>query len=290
VSHHGRICLEPAVHALGSSSGRGDVDAARAESRAATAAAIGSVQATPAPYHVAMDMGRRIAALQNQIAEANGGRPSDFKGWRERTTATVRTVLGADHPALKELEGVGYGLIMFSSSTPDSAWDQAQEEGVQTAIAILEGAIHGLQLSGPVGPTIDTSAFHPWIAGAVAGLWDNGHHRQAVDEATRALEIRLKALVGSHQTGTPLVTDAFSPAPPKAGEKRLRFKRFEEGTPAWTNAQEGAMAFARGCMMRIRNLLEHDELWDEGEALESLAALSLLARWTESATVIEGKP
>lgn len=150
-------------------------------------------------------------------------------------------------------------------------------------------AIHEIHLSAPVGPTIDASALHPWIAGAVAGLWDSGHHRQAVDEATRAIEIRLKALTGSHQTGTPLVTDAFNPELPKAGVRRLRFERFEEGTPAWTDAQEGAMAFARGCMMRIRNLQEHDELWDEREALESLAALSLLARWIESATVVEGK-
>lgn len=41
--------------------------------------------------------------------------------------------------------------------------------------------------------------------------------------------------------------------------------------------------------MRSRNLLEHDEQWDENEALESLAALSLLARGIEAATIVEGQ-
>jgi hypothetical protein len=235
-----------------------------------------------------MDPRRGIEALRRQIDEAQSGRPADHKGWKERTQATVRAVMGGDHPAVKALIDVRYGLMIATSSTPQSDWDRARESGVRSAVAILEGAIHELELRAEVGPELQPGSLHPWIAGAVAGLWDSGHHRQAVDEATRAIEVRLKAMTGSHQTGTPLVTDAFNPAPPKAGEKRLRFPQFEVGTPSWTNAHEGAMAFARGCMMRIRNLIEHDDGWDEREALESLAALSLLARWTESATVIEG--
>jgi hypothetical protein len=49
------------------------------------------------------------------------------------------------------------------------------------------------------------------------------------------------------------------------------------------------MNFGRGCMMRIRNLLEHsDEPIDQQEALECLAALSLLARWIDDAVVVAG--
>lgn len=198
--------------------------------------------------------------------------------------------MGPNHPAITALENVQYGLMVASSSTPESAWDEARESGVRSAVAVLEGAIHELELGAEVGPQLDVASFHPWVAGAITGLWDDGHHRQAVDEATRAIEIRLTAIIGSHLTGTPLVTDAFNPAPPPPGEKRLRFTQFDEGTPAWTNTHDGAMAFARGCMMRIRNVIEHDDgRWDEREALESLAALSLLARWIDSATVIEGR-
>lgn len=50
------------------------------------------------------------------------------------------------------------------------------------------------------------------------------------------------------------------------------------------------MHYGRGCMMRIRNLVEHhhDEL-PEQEALECLASLSLLARWIDEAVVVEGE-
>lgn len=240
-------------------------------------------------YPLAMDRTRGIEALRHQIEEARNGQPADFKAWKERTHATVRAVMGTNHATVKALDDVRYGLMMVTSSTPQSEYDRARERGVQSAVAVLEGAIHELELEVEVGPELaGPASLHPWVAGAVAGLWDGGHHRQAVDEATRAIEVRLKAMTGSHLTGTPLVTEAFNPAPPKPGDKRLRFPQFVEGTPAWKDAHEGAMAFARGCMMRIRNLVEHEETWDAREALESLAALSLLARWTESATVIEG--
>ncbi|CAD12002.1 hypothetical protein (fragment), partial (plasmid) [Streptomyces coelicolor A3(2)] len=50
---------------------------------------------------------------------------------------------------------------------------------------------------------------------------------------------------------------------------------------------EGAAAFARGVYVAIRNPIAHelgDEL-KEHEALEQLAAFSLLARWVDDATV-----
>ncbi len=45
------------------------------------------------------------------------------------------------------------------------------------------------------------------------------------------------------------------------------------------------MSFGRGCMMRVRNLYSHGHEPTEQEALEALAALSLLARWIDDAGV-----
>lgn len=83
------------------------------------------------------------------------------------------------------------------------------------------------------------------------------------------------------------MTAAFSPKDPKSGEPRLRFTEFPAGSENWTNAHEGAMAFGRGCMMRVRNLYNHGHEPSEQEALEALAALSLLARWIDEAAVVE---
>ncbi|MFF8919054.1 TIGR02391 family protein [Streptomyces sp. NPDC015032] len=55
----------------------------------------------------------------------------------------------------------------------------------------------------------------------------------------------------------------------------------------WRSQHEGAAAFARGVYVAIRNPIAHelgDEL-KEHEALEQLAAFSLLARWVDDSTV-----
>lgn len=233
-----------------------------------------------------MDASRRIQLLKTQVEEANNGRPSDFKTWRERARAALRVAVGESHPALERFDGVQYGLMMWTDSTPQSAWDRAQEAGVRSAVAILEGVIHELEALEPTGPQLDTGGLHPWVLGAIAGLWDDGHHRNAVDEAARAIELRLRTKVGGDGGGTDLVTGAFSPKPPTANQPRLRFRDYEPGTRSWTNAHEGAMHFGRGCMMRIRNLIEHaDTPVSTQYARECLFALSLLARWIEEAEI-----
>jgi len=135
---------------------------------------------------------------------------------------------------------------------------------------------------------LDVVGLHPWIRGAVEGLWDNAPPRMAVDEAAHKIEVPLKALLGVDLTGTPLVTEALNTAAPKPGGKRPRFSGYERDTQAWTNAHEGAMNLARGCKMRLRNLAEHHEEFGRDVALEALAAFSLLARWIESAEIVEG--
>ena len=165
---------------------------------------------------------------------------------------------------------------------------------VSTFTSILAGILTEYEARQIAAPDLASDELHPWIAGAVAGLWEDGYHRQAVDEATRSVEIRLKSKVGREDlAGVALVTEAFSVEPPRPGAPRLRFPSFEQGTLAWTNAHEGALHYARGCVMRIRNLYEHhDEEPDRQVALESLAALSLLARWIDEADVEQasGRP
>ena len=102
----------------------------------------------------------------------------------------------------------------------------------------------------------------------------------------------MKAKLGRQElTGVPLVTATFNSAEPRPGEPRLRFNQFEPDTRGWTNAHQGAMHIAQGCMMRIRNLYEHhDEEGHRQEALECLGSLSLLARWIDEADVEKASP
>ncbi|MFG2987542.1 TIGR02391 family protein [Streptomyces sp. NPDC048258] len=62
-----------------------------------------------------------------------------------------------------------------------------------------------------------------------------------------------------------------------------------DGSDTYRNVHRGAMAFAEGCYAAIRNPNSHEDglpELPEHEALEQLAAFSVLARWVDSATVI----
>ena len=66
---------------------------------------------------------------------------------------------------------------------------------------------------------------------------------------------------------------------------RLRFLRIDrnERPDDWTSAHEGAMHLGMGCAQGIRNPQAHpsDDITEQ-EALEQLAALSVLARWVDA--------
>lgn len=235
------------------------------------------------------DKARTRELLDRAIELANDGSPTDFNEWRETARVALRVAIGEGDPMLERFDAVKYSLGLWTDSTPQSAFDRARRAGVQRAVAILGAARTELDVNQPTTPTVDVAALHPWVAGMAATLWSGGHHRQAVEEAARSIEVQLRAKLGlASGTGAPLVTAAFSPKDARPDDPRLRFREFPQGSDSWTNAHEGAMAFGRGCMMRIRNLYSHGHEPSEQEALEALAALSLVARWIDASELDRG--
>lgn len=213
--------------------------------------------------------------------------PADFKAWKEEARTALRIAFGEGDAVIARFDGIHYTPSLWSPSTPDSVWTVARRGGVREGVAILSAALTEVQIREPDEVAVDVAQLHPWVAGMAASLWESGNHRVAVQEAARAVEVQLRAKLGlDGGTGAPLVTDGFSAKPATPTSPRLRFLEHAEGSDPWKNAHEGAMSFGRGCFMRIRNLLQHGEEPDEQEALESLAALSLLARWIDQATVV----
>lgn len=227
-----------------------------------------------------------LSLVDKAISEANGGSPGDFSQWRENARMAIRAAVGESDPVMKRFDDISYSLSAFSERTPQSRFVEAQQSGVRSGIAILHAVRTEIQLNSSEVPLPSPAGFHKWFADAAASLWESGHQRQAVEEAARSIEVQLRAKLGAGGgTGSQLVTSAFSSAPPKEGDPRLRFEGFEPGTESWTNAHEGAMHFGRGCMMRVRNLYAHGHEPSDTEALEAIAALSLLARWVDEAVV-----
>ncbi|WP_129669878.1 TIR domain-containing protein [Phytoactinopolyspora endophytica] len=95
-----------------------------------------------------MDTQRKLELLDEQIRMANEGKPENFELWRQKTEVVLRNVLGDANPLYSSFTGISYSLMMFTDGTPQSAFDAAQVEGVREAIAILQAAIHEVEISG----------------------------------------------------------------------------------------------------------------------------------------------
>jgi uncharacterized protein (TIGR02391 family) len=154
---------------------------------------------------------------------------------------------------------------------------------------VLRDAQEVAEILGPSGPRLSASELHPTVWSAAARLWDDGHYRQAVESAATAVDDALRAKLGrSDIRGSALIEQAFTRNDPEPANPPLRFTNIDpKDEKTWNDAHIGAMHFGKGCMMAIRNLVAHDpnEI-DPQDALEQLAALSILARWIDRATVV----
>jgi hypothetical protein len=160
-------------------------------------------------------------------------------------------------------------------------------EAANRAIGLLEAEQELHENLGSGAPQLDAATLHPWVWGSVAGLWSSGHFREAVGAAARAVNAQAQAKLGRRDASeAKLLGDAFSTNAPVPGHPRLRLSA-DDGGDTFKNRHEGAGNFARGVYSAIRNPIAHeegDEL-EENEALEQLAAFSILARWVDAATV-----
>jgi hypothetical protein len=228
--------------------------------------------------------------LQRLIDESYGLGQGDFTAWRQRAQVAIGAVYGDPSPQLERFDAIRWTLGIWTDSTPNSEHAAARQRGLNNAVSMLRAFVEDIDahLATPELPGLDPSQFHPWVAGSAAALWADGHRQQAVQTAAAMIETRLKVKLGVH-TGSvaSLVASAFSTKEPVEGQPRLRFDDVgAPGSETFISAHEGAGAFGRGCMLRVRNLYTHASGADEQEDLEALAALSLLARWIDSARLV----
>jgi Protein of unknown function (Hypoth_ymh) len=141
------------------------------------------------------------------------------------------------------------------------------------------------------GPRLGAQQFHPLIWQAASAQWSTGHRNESVLAAAKAVNSLLQAKLYRHDLSeVKLVREAFTDKDPTNGRPRLRFDAVEDEQTR-ESMRDGVMNFGAGCFMAIRNPVghlpndEHDIT--EQEALERLAALSLLARWIDQANLIE---
>jgi len=167
-------------------------------------------------------------------------------------------------------------------------WYQ-HREAAQRADAALERDAEVRRRLGDNAPRLSAAAMHPWVWDGARSLWHSGHFREAVTAAARKVNAETQNKVGRRDVSeTRLFQQVFSVDAPKAGQPRLRLMA-DDGSDTFRSIHRGAMAFAEGCYAGIRNPNSHEDglpELPEHQALEQLAAFSVLARWVDTAVLV----
>jgi uncharacterized protein (TIGR02391 family) len=140
---------------------------------------------------------------------------------------------------------------------------------------------------GDNAPELSASKLHPWVWEGARSLWQSGHYREAVEGSIRKLNAETQNKLGRRDLSEDdLFKQAFSEQPPAPNSPRLHRMK-DDSSKTFKSAQRGARSLAEGIFAGIRNPLAHESEVDmpEQQALEYLAALSVLARWVDESSL-----
>jgi uncharacterized protein (TIGR02391 family) len=239
-----------------------------------------------------VDLDRVKAELQNFVAEAapkNGSRDgfitttSYAQCGRPRAIELVERV----RPVLDAL----YADWRTENPIRQSFEFAPERDACMRLIARIESHEEVSEMigDGAESPQLSAKGMHEKIWGAATTQWSTGHRHEAVLAAAKAVNSLLQQKLNRRDVSeSKLVREGFSERPPAAGKPRMRFTKVGD-EQARESLRQGAMDFGAGCFAAIRNPVGHlpnDQVeLSEQDALERLAALSLLARWIDQASV-----
>lgn len=219
--------------------------------------------------------------LPNQFASAfpggSRGLPPQAQGPAVEAAVVVEKILEQVLPAWKT-EVSDMGNLSYQ-------WSQ-HIEAIRRARVLLVREDELAEKLGDNAPRLNAAHMHPWAWEGARSLWESGHYREAVRAAAVKINAELQNKLGRTDISeTDLFNQAFSTDPPKPGNPRLRLMA-DDKSKNFRSIHRGVAALADGCYAAIRNPISHMVgSLTEDEALEQLAAFSMVARWVDKATV-----
>lgn len=164
-------------------------------------------------------------------------------------------------------------------------WEQRREACIR-AVAKIERQDEISKALGDDAPELSAAGMHPWVWSGARSLWQSGHFAEAVHAASMKVNAETQNRVGRRDIAeTTLFIQAFNDGAASSISPRLRLPEDDGGQTA-NSMRRGVRMFAEGCYAAIRNPIAHEGAdLSETEALERLAAFSILARWVESSTL-----
>lgn len=198
--------------------------------------------------------------------------------WRQLQLGgpTIKRILGALDKSLAEKFDLSLPLINANRL-------------VLQALGMLGDMDEWDERLGYDAPTFAADQFHPWVWKAAETFWESEHYRAAIAAAAASINAHTQKKIDRKDIhDDDLMNQAFAKQP-NVGQKYLRLPGDPEDKTI-KSRNNALRPFAQGCFAGIRNPAahEHGDDWDEHEALEKLAALSILARWIDECEVLEG--
>ncbi len=208
-------------------------------------------------------------------------------GDTRRPTGKADEIVASAHVVEQILDRVLPRWRDMIAEDTSGRWQQ-HRQAAQRAITQLEREAEISEKLGDNAPLLDAARLHPWVWEGARSLWQSGHYREAVRAASVKVNAETQNKLGRRDISeTALFQSAYSNDEPKPGQPRLRLPDDDGGKTA-LSARRGVMAFAEGCYAGLRNPASHDPLEElpETEALEQLAAFSVLARFVDRSSVV----
>ncbi len=205
--------------------------------------------------------------------------------WRGSSSGSPDLALEYEPIAIRIMNTISPGLGDFEVDRFEGFPARLQEGRIRavTALGLIRKREALERFEKGEAPSLSADALHPWVWDSARQLWEAEAYQDAVGSAARTLNARLQQKLGRRDTSeSDLINQAFSDKPPEEGKPRLRFPG-DTNDPRWQALQSGARSFGVGCFQAIRNRAAHDENtgWTKNEALEYLAAFSVLAKWID---------
>ncbi|MEI3867316.1 nucleotide-binding protein [Microbacterium sp. CCNWLW134] len=91
-----------------------------------------------------MHSARAVELIDQQIADARNGSPTNFDEWLNKTEVVIRSVFGEGSPIHRKLNEVRYSPGIWTENTDFAPYRRA---GVQQAVTVLEAAKFEVELS-----------------------------------------------------------------------------------------------------------------------------------------------
>lgn len=124
----------------------------------------------------------------------NGG--EHWTAWKGKVRGVLVAALSKDDHLVDRFDNVSYSLGMWSTSTPDYAFDQARHGGIRNACGIIDAALYQLRLRMEGDEPVDLRSFDPELWEHVRQLVEDGDWGKVASQTAIFVEDRIRTWAG----------------------------------------------------------------------------------------------